>query len=174
MSRFLSFIGSAILAVGISGCAISNLKDTQTEISKCQSPYAFVKAPILQAQNNDLEISNEEIMIALEEVMKDNCLDFSDSDEAYDFIITYASSLSTHKKEGIVSSTQENVAKVKVGFALKRDRLTKTFSSEQSLTISGKKILGIGKKAVVAKEDRQKLLSESTKRAYLQLINSLR
>lgn len=174
MLRFLSLTLSILLAFGLSGCAFSSLKDTQAETSKCESPYALIKAPILQPQNNDLEISNEEIMSALEDLMRDNCLDFSDSDEAYDFTITFASNVSSHKKEGIASSTQENIAKMKVGFALKKDRLTKTFNSEQSLTINGKKILGIGQKSAITKEDKQKLLTNAMKRVYLQLINSLR
>lgn len=163
-----------ISALMFSGCGVLNFEESKAQSQKCQTPYVLIKTPNIHVQENDLQIKEEEVLDTLKTLMEDACIAISQNDDAYDLDITYSSSLSAQSKENITSVAQENIAKVKITLTLKKDRSSRIFNSEQALQINGKKILGIGQNAQITDKDKQKLLQEAIKRAYLQAINSIR
>lgn len=172
--KLKTFIISCISALIFSGCGALNFEEAKAQSQKCQTPYALIKTPNIHAQENDLQIKEEEVSKILENLMQDGCIVFSKNEDAYDFDLTYSSKINNQSKENITSVAQENTAKVKITLALKKDRSSRIFNSEQTLQINGKKILGIGQNSQITDKDKQNLLQEAIKRVYLQAINSIR
>lgn len=165
---------SLLIALFFVGCSSLPFQEEQAQASTCQSPYALIKQPTITAQKNDLEIKDEEVSAILSSLMQDKCLEFSDGADAYEFEVSYSSEATSQKQENIASVAQENTATIKVVFSLKKDRTTRQFNSEQSITINGKKVLGIGQSAKISDKEKEKLLKSAITKAYLQAINSLR
>ncbi|MCE3038685.1 hypothetical protein [Helicobacter anatolicus] len=156
------------------GCTNTKLATPQEENIQCQNAYAFISHPTITLEKNDLEIEEKNILQVLEDLMMDNCIVISNNPDSYEANLVVTSAFSSQNKEGIATKAQENTAKIKVSLSLKKDRMTRTFNSEHILTINGKKVLGIGQKAQITQEEKQKLLKSALKRVYKQAQNALR
>ncbi len=170
MKNFLNLF----FAIFFLGCSTLSFQDKESASIQCQSPYAMIKYPKINLEQNDLNIKEEEIQGILEKLLEDGCLELSNNDAAYDFEIIASSQSQTQSKESITTLAQENTASIHITFLLKKERTTRQFSSQQSIKIQGKKILGIGQNTLIEAKEKQDLLRRALQKTYIQAINSLR
>ena len=165
----------SLIAIIFSGCSVFAPQAPEAKVEKCESPFAYISTPEINLGENELEVSIEDIKKFFEQSMnRDSCLALSENPDAYSFNINVSSYMNYQNKEGIATDNQEATAGIKVSFMLKKDRSTTQFNSEQSLKISGKKVLGIGKGAKISNADKEEMLQRAIQKAYDQVLNTLR
>lgn len=154
------------------GCAqIQAPKITQIT-PKCPTPLAKIHIESINATQNDLAISTEQIKNLLDENLKDNCFTLEDSKEAYVGNISYSTSLKTSSEDKIASSKQQSQVSSEIKILLKKDGITKTFTGKSNIELSGKKILSIGSDASITPEIKNESISKAFKSAYESIIKS--
>lgn len=174
MKYFFPTLSFMILLL-LNGCASIGFETPKEEMEQCQSPYVFISQPqIILDGSNDLKITQEQILQQLQNLTQNNCVAISSNPDAFAFKISYETQLTKKDKESITTKAQENTARIKVSFSLQKDRTTRTFNSERSLKINGKKVLGIGQKSEITEKDKQELLESVMAGAYKQASNALR
>lgn len=169
MKHYFFGILALIFAFGCS--QIQAPKITQMT-PKCPTPLAKIHIVSINAGQNDLAISTEEIKKLLDENLKDNCFALEDSKDAYVGNISYSTSLKTSSEDKIASSKQQSQVSSEIKISLKKDGITKTFTGKSNTELSGKKILSIGSDASITPEIKNESISKAFKSAYEAIIKS--
>lgn len=164
---------SALFFLG--GCATRDVVFTQTPL--CQAPIAQVSLQNITQKLSNTTLSKEEYKNILTQILEGtNCLTIvpKNQDNTYVLSATYEVDINTQENKEMLSSQSIHTLKAKVTLHTTSQDEIRQDVGESTLQAQEKKILGLGEKEEISRDDEINALRNSTLIAIKSFISSLK
>lgn len=170
----ISLLSLAASIVFFGGCATKDVVFTQTPL--CQAPIAEVSLQNITQKSSHTSISKDEYKNILTQILEGtNCLTIvpKNQDNTYALSATYEVDLDTQEKKEALSSQSTHTLKAKVTLYITGKDEIRQEVGQSMLQAQEKRVLGLGEKEEISREDESNALRNSTLIAIKNFISSL-
>lgn len=170
----ISFLSLAAAVVFFGGCATKDVVFTQTPL--CQAPIAEVSLQNITQKTSQTTLSKDEYKNILIQILKGtNCLTIvpKNQNNTYALSATYEVNLDTQEKKEMLSSQSTHTLKAKVTLYITGQNEIRQEVGQSMLQAQEKRVLGLGEKEEISREDEMNALKNSTLIAVKNFISSL-
>lgn len=170
----ISLLSLAASIVFFGGCATKDVVFTQTPL--CQAPIAEVSLQNITQKSSHTSISKDEYKNILTQILEGtNCLTIvpKNQDNTYALSATYEVDLDTQEKKEALSSQSTHTLKAKVTLYITGKDEIRQEVGQSMLQAQEKKVLGLGEKEEISREDESNALRNSTLIAIKNFISSI-
>lgn len=170
----ISLLSLAASIVFFGGCATKDVVFSQTPL--CQAPIAEVSLQNITQKSSHTSISKDEYKNILTQILEGtNCLTIvpKNQDNTYALSATYEVDLDTQEKKEALSSQSTHTLKAKVTLYITGKDEIRQEVGQSMLQAQEKRVLGIGEKEQISREDEMNALRNSTLIAIKNFINSI-
>lgn len=170
----ISLLSLAASIVFFGGCATKDVVFTQTPL--CQAPIAEVSLQNITQKSSHTSISKDEYKNILTQILEGtNCLTIvpKNQDNTYALSATYEVDLDTQEKKEALSSQSTHTLKAKVTLYITGKDEIRQEVGQSMLQAQEKRVLGLGEKEEISREDESNALRNSTLIAIKNFISSI-
>lgn len=170
----ISLLSLATSIVFFGGCATKDVVFTQTPL--CQAPIAEVSLQNITQKSSHTSISKDEYKNILTQILEGtNCLTIvpKNQDNTYALSATYEVDLDTQEKKEALSSQSTHTLKAKVTLYITGKDEIRQEVGQSMLQAQEKRVLGLGEKEEISREDESNALRNSTLIAIKNFISSI-
>lgn len=170
----ISLLSLAASIVFFGGCATKDVVFTQTPL--CQAPIAEVSLQNITQKSSHTSISKDEYKNILAQILEGtNCLTIvpKNQDNTYALSATYEVDLDTQEKKEALSSQSTHTLKAKVTLYITGKDEIRQEVGQSMLQAQEKRVLGLGEKEEISREDESNALRNSTLIAIKNFISSI-
>lgn len=170
----ISLLSLAASIVFFGGCSTKDVVFTQTPL--CQAPIAEVSLQNITQKSSHTSISKDEYKNILTQILEGtNCLTIvpKNQDNTYALSATYEVDLDTQEKKEALSSQSTHTLKAKVTLYITGKDEIRQEVGQSMLQAQEKRVLGLGEKEEISREDESNALRNSTLIAIKNFISSI-
>lgn len=170
----ISLFTLGVAFVFFGGCAHKEITFSQTQL--CQAPIAEISLQNITQKPSHTTLSKDEYKNILLQILQGtNCftLTSNNQDQTYALSATYEVNLDTQEKKEMLSSQSTHTLKAKATLYFTGQNEIRQEFGESILQVEEKKVLGLGEKEEISREDEENALKNSTLIAIKNFIKSL-
>lgn len=164
----------ALAIIFLGGCANKDVVFSQTPL--CQAPIAEISLQNITQKSSNTTLSKEEYKNILTQILQGtNCLTIApkNQDQTYALSATYEVNLNSEEKKEMLSSQSTHTLNAKVTLIITSESEIRQEVGESTIQAQEKRVLGLGEKEEISREDEINALRNSTLIAVKNFIKTL-